>query len=121
MSADAQDTFNMLRGHDDCVVAYPLDEWKKYERKFEELNQFDPENRFFLRTLLQWSEEVTLDAQQRIIIPKKLLEFAGIDNKVVIIGMIDHIEFWDPDKFDKYMNTHSDTFEDVSRKVMVKS
>lgn len=121
ISPEAQDTFNLLRGNDECIVAYPLDEWKKYEKKFEELNQFDPENRFFLRTLLQWSEEVTFDAQQRIIIPKKLLEFAGIDGKVMIIGMIDHIEFWNPDKFEEYMNKHSDTFEDVSRKVMVKN
>ncbi len=82
MSPESQDTFNLLRGQEECIVAYPLDEWKKYEEKFATLNQFVPENRYFLRTLLQWSEEVTLDAQQRITIPKKLIEFAGLENKL---------------------------------------
>lgn len=117
---EAQDTFTLLRGHDECIVCYPLDEWRKYEKKFEELNQFDPENRYFLRTLLQWSEEVSLDGNQRISIPKRLLEFAKIENKVIIIGMIDHIEMWNPETFDNYMKSFTDTFEDVSKKVMVK-
>ncbi len=120
LSPEAQDTFSLLRGHEECIVAYPMDEWKKYENKLEALNQFDPENRFFLRTLLLWSEDATLDAQQRIILPKKLLEFSGIDTKVMIIGMIDHIEFWNPETFENYMGGHSESFEDVSKKVMVK-
>jgi len=118
MSPESQDTFTLLRGQEECIVAYPLDEWKKYEQKFSSLNQFIPENRYFLRTLLQWSEEVTLDAQQRIMLPKKLIEFAGLENKVMIIGMIDHIEFWNPEKFEEYMNRHETNFEDVSKQVM---
>jgi MraZ protein len=118
MSPESQDTFTLLRGQEECIVAYPLDEWKKYEEKFSTLNQFVPENRYFLRTLLQWSEEVTLDAQQRIMLPKKLIEFAGLENRVMIIGMIDHIEFWNPEKFEEYMNRHETNFEDVSKKVM---
>ena len=52
-----------------------------------------------------WSEEVKLDAQQRVTLPKNLLEFAGIDGKVAIIGMIDHIEFWNPEKFESYLQS----------------
>ena len=65
ISPDANDTFTVTRGQDDCIVAYPLDEWKNYEGKFEELNQYDSKNRFFLRKILMWSEEVLLDAQDR--------------------------------------------------------
>jgi len=120
ISPEANDTFTITRGQDQCIVAYPLDEWKNYEQVFEELNQYDSKNRFFLRKLLMWSEEVSLDAQQRITIPKKLLDFAGIDNKVMIVGMVDHIEFWNPEKFEEYLNNHDESYEEVAAKVMVK-
>ncbi len=118
VSPDANDTFVVTRGTDNCVWAYPLDEWKKYEDKFESLNQYDEKNRYFLRMLLMWAEEVTLDAQQRISIPKKLLEYAKIDSKVTIIGMGDKIEFWEPKNYDKYINANEESYEAVAQKVM---
>ena len=120
ISPDANDTFTVLRGQEACIAAYPLDEWKKYEQKFEELNQFQDKNRYFLRTLLGWSEEVSLDGQQRIALPKRLVDFAGIDGKVVIVGMIDHIEFWNPEKFEEYLSKFEETYEEVAAKVMVR-
>lgn len=119
LSPEANDTFVLTRGVDKCVVAYPFDEWRKYEEKFEKLNQYDENNRYFLRLLLMWSEEVKLDAQQRIAIPKTLTEFAEIEGKVAIIGMIDHIEIWNPDKFKEYLNSKEESYEQVAEKVMV--
>lgn len=118
ISPEAQETFTVTRGSDKCIVAYPLDEWKKYENRFEELNQYDEENRFFLRKLLMWAEEVSLDGQQRVTLPKKLIEFAGIEKKVRIIGMVDHIEFWNPEEYDKYLDSHDESYEAVASKVM---
>lgn len=118
ISEEAKDTFVLTRGTDSCVIAYPLDEWKKHEDKFGKLNQYDEKNRFFLRMLLMWSEEVSLDRQQRISVPKKLQEFAGIDGKVMIVGMIDHIELWNPEKFEAYISSHDETYESVAEQVM---
>lgn len=117
ISPEANDTFAITRGLDRCITAYPIDEWKKYEEKFAHLNQYDEKNRYFLRMLLMWSEEVTLDAQQRITLPRKLLEFAGIESKVMIVGMGDHIEFWNPEEFDKYLNKFDEPYEKVAEKV----
>ncbi len=119
MSPEANDTFTVTRGTDNCIVAYPLDEWKAYEEKFQQLNQYDEKNRFFLRTLLMWAEEMTLDSQQRIGLPRKLLELAGIDKKVAIVGVVDHIEFWDPDTYEKYLRSVDETYESAASKVMV--
>lgn len=118
LSPSANDTFVITRGVDECIVAYPFDEWKKYEEKFEQLNQYDEKNRYFLRVLLMWSEDVKIDAQQRIALPKALIEFAGIDKQVAIIGMIDHIEFWNPEKFRAYLSSQDESYGDVAGKVM---
>lgn len=118
LSAEANETFVVTRGTDDCIVAYPFDEWKKYQEKLQSLNQFDEKNRFFLRVLLMWSDEVNLDNQQRITIPKKLLEFANIDKKVLIMGMVDKIEFWNPDSFEEKIKGFGESYEDVAKFVM---
>ncbi len=118
LSPDANNTFVLTRGIDKCIVAYPLDEWKKYEERYARMNQFDEENRFFLRTILAWCEEVEVDAQQRIMISKKYLDFAALDNKVTVVGMIDHIEFWSPDEFERYLTGQGDTYEQIAAKVM---
>ena len=59
-----------------------------------------------------------MDAQLRIALPKELLNFAGIDKKVTIAGVMNHIEFWNSDEYEKYMKSHQDSYEDVAEKVM---
>lgn len=118
IAEEANDTLVLTRGTDSCVIAYPLDEWKKHEEKFGSLNQYDEKNRFFLRQLLMWSEEVSIDRQQRVSIPKRLQELATIEGKVMIVGMVDHIEFWNPEKFEAYLKSHEESYEAVAEKVM---
>lgn len=115
---EAGDMFVVTRGVDACVVAYPMDEWRKYEDRFARLNQYNERDRFFLRMILAWAEEVSLDSQQRITLPRRHVEFAEIAGKVTIVGMIDHIEFWNPDKFGSYLGGQSESYEDVASHVM---
>jgi len=116
----AQNTFVVTRGLDRCIFAYPINEWEeKQKRSLEDLNQYDSQNRQFLRRMLECSEDVTLDAQQRITLPKELIAFAGIEGKVTIVGILDHIEFWDPETYEKYMNSCDEPFEDIAAKVML--
>ncbi len=117
ITAEANDTFVVTRGIDKCIVAYPSDEWKKYEESFQKLNQYDDKNRFFLRVVLPLCEEVTLDSQQRILLPKHLLEYAGIEGRVLVIGMMDHIEFWNPNEYEQYMRELP--YKEVAKEVMV--
>jgi len=118
ISEKADDKFVVTRGNDECIYAYPMDEWEKYEEKFLKLNQYDEKNRYFLRVLLSESEEVSLDTHSRIMLPKNLTQFAAIESKVTIVGMMDHIEFWSPEKYDKYMSSQDESYEDVAMNVM---
>lgn len=118
LSPLALDTFAITRGQDECVVAYPLDEWTKYEERFQDLNQFDSKKRFFLRSMLSWTEESVMDSQQRVTISKRLQEYAGITHKVLIIGVGDHIEFWDPTKYDDYIKGYNESYEEIAEQVM---
>ena len=68
-----------------------------------------PRHRFVTRTLLQYATESQLDGQFRIIIPKELLQFAKIENEVLILGMLERIEVSDPKL---YNNVYGDAIAD---------
>jgi len=118
ITPESNDTFILTRGTNKCVEAFPLEDWKKYEEKLSKLNHSDEKDRFFLRTILSWCEEVVMDAQQRVSIPKKHLDFAGITNRVTIVGVMDRIELWNPEEFEKYQNSFTETYEQVASAVM---
>jgi MraZ protein len=120
MAPESNDTFVVTRGPDDdpCIYAYPLDEWKKMEERLGNLNQYSERDRFFLRTLLYWADELTLDKQYRVMIPKALVDFAKIDRNVLVIGSMDHIELWNPEVFDSYLEKRNESYSEVAEAVM---
>lgn len=120
VSPDANDTFVITRGYDACLFVYPLDEWNRLEHAIRDLAATNPKHRFFMRTLLERATECQLDGQSRIIIPRDLLQFAGIENEVVILGVLERIELWNPRTYREYVSSQSDSYESVAQSVLHK-
>src|SRR5579872_4934375 len=118
ISAEANSTFVLTRGLEKCLYAYPLDEWKKLEGSIQALNQTSDQDRFYMRMLMQWSEELVLDSQYRLLIPQSLLEFAEIKKEVYFIGVLDHIELWHPLNFKRYIESMKQSYENVAEQVL---
>jgi MraZ protein len=106
MSPEAQDPFTMTRGCEDCIFLYPMDRGASIGVEIGE------------RIIMMWADEVSLDGQGRISIPKPLLEFADLDDSALILGAFDHIEIWDPEHFDEYLNEQPSDYETLAERVM---
>ena len=63
---------------------------------------------------LSQAKEVRLDRQGRATIPRKLLERAGIEDRMVVIGALDKLEFWNPKSWAAYMEQAESTLEEVA-------
>ncbi len=120
VSPEANDTFIVTRGFEQCLFVYPLDEWTSLEQSVRGLSSSDPKHRFFTRTLLRWATESQVDAQSRIIIPKELLLFAGIENAVLILGVLERMEIWNPKIYHDYISAQPESYEDVAQRVFKK-
>ncbi|MBM2840576.1 MAG: mraZ [Bacteroidetes bacterium] len=120
ISPDANDTFVVTRGFEKCLVLYPLDEWNTLEGSVRELSPSNAQHRFITRALLQYATETQLDGQSRITIPKELLQFAGIEDQVLIVGVLERIEVWNPKEYDVYMKSQTDSYENVAQTVLHK-
>ena len=120
LSPDAKETFVATRGLEQCVFLYPLDAWEEIEGEMARLNQFDPQARAFVRTINMWAEELSLDGQGRIAMPKPLAEFAGLQfgGRAQVIGAFDRIEVWDPAVFEAHLNGQTETYESLAERVM---
>jgi MraZ protein len=110
-SEEANGTFVITRGLEKCLCLYPLDVWKKDTGMLKSL----PYTRKSVRRVQRWmfgeSDRLMFDDQGRIIIPKHLLEYAQIENEVLLIGLVDKIEIWNPNHYRKIMEESDVTLE----------
>jgi MraZ protein len=121
LSSEASETFMLNMGRNGCIYAYPKDEWEEIERKLKSLNQFAEKDIFFIRRYLMNITEVQLDGQQRLSIPQKYLEPAKISNEVEILGVLDHLEFWNPQKLKDYIASRDEKeYDEISEEVMTR-
>ncbi len=118
VSPDANDTFVVTRGFEKCLFLYPLDEWNALESSIRELSPSNSQHRFITRTLLQYATETQLDGQARITIPRELLQFAGVEDQVLIVGVLERIEVWNPKEYEGYMGSQTDSYENVAQAVL---
>jgi MraZ protein len=118
LNPEAKSTFTITRGFERCIFAYPMDQWITIEAEMSSLNAYNKDARAFMRSILMWADEVTLDGQGRISIPKPLAEFAGVSDRALIIGTLDRIEIWNPEAFKRYMDEQADEYETLAEQVM---
>lgn len=119
ISPEANDTFVLTRGSSKCINIYPMNYWKVLvESKLDKLNSFDPKDTKFMRLFLQEAAEDKFDSQSRLLVPKKLIDFAEIEKDIVILGMNKYIEVWNPKLYEEYLKEIEEPYETIAKEVM---
>ena len=79
-----------------CIVLYPEEVWSaEMDRLSSRLNPYNAAHRMILRQFVAEAEQATLDPSGRILISRRMLQSAGLGEKVRFIGMGETIEVWD--------------------------
>ena len=106
------------RGFEKCLVVYPMLEWKKIFSKVMGLNEFNEEYRSFQRNFFRGNTEIELDATGRLLLPKTLIRYAGIEKEVVAVGIGNRVELWNPDIYDEYLIKDQNEFSQLAQKYL---
>lgn len=114
LSPETEDTLVVVKGLDGCLTAYPQQAWAEIATKMTRLPQTDPKVRVYIRGMLSQAAEVKLDRQGRANLPRKLLERVGISDRMVVIGALDKIEFWNPEAWSQFMQQADSALEEVA-------
>ncbi len=91
----------MLSRMDGCLVAYPLDEWRRIEARILQMAQKNDSMRRFRRVFIGGAFDCACDKQERILIPPLLRDYAGFQKDVVLVGVLDHFEIWAREKWEQ--------------------
>src|SRR5437868_14730387 len=95
---DGATQFVLCRGFEKCLSLYPQQIWEPIFVNMSKLNDFDPKVRQFRRYFMNGATKVDLDTAGRILIPKNLAEYAGLERDIVLAPAFDKIEIWDKTK-----------------------
>ncbi|MDP4266004.1 MAG: division/cell wall cluster transcriptional repressor MraZ [Bacteroidota bacterium] len=118
LPVEAQDRFVINCGFENNLVLYPYNEWEIIQKKLSGLNEFKKDDREFIRIFYKGLTEITLDSASRLLIPKRLLDWASIDKEVILSARLNKIEIWDKTKYDSYFDKSSDDYSELAEKVL---
>ena len=116
LSPEAEDTFVICRAPDNCLWAYPKDEWEKFEDQLVGMPVSRESNKF-QRVLQNTLNDSTLDKQGRISLTPLQIKIAGIAKDVSIIGRGRYLEIWDTGRFEMNME-NGDDYDEAYYKIV---
>jgi len=85
----------LTRGLDRCLFAWPMAEWQAVADKLGRLSLMHAEARRLQRLLFAGAVDTQLDRLGRVLVPAFLRGYAGLQDAVVVAGVMNRIEIWD--------------------------
>ena len=115
-------SFILNRGFEKCLTLYPTQSWEPLFKEISQLNDFDPKVREFRRYFLNGATQIGFDSASRLLLPKNLMEYAGIVKDIVLVSALNKIEIWDKVKYQQFFDSMSpETFSNLANEVMNKN
>ncbi len=114
----AKNKFVINRGFEGCLVIYPRNEWLVESAAINQLNMYNRENREFVRAFMNGATELSFDGNNRLLLPKSLLNYAGITKEIILFAFSNRIEVWSKKSYLKLMKTEPAEFATLAERVM---
>lgn len=89
----------LTRGLDQNLVIYPEKAWQTVTEQLNQVPITHPTARALRRLLFSGAVQLSLDKQGRVIIPTYLRNYAGLEEEVLLVGMENYIEIWEPSRW----------------------
>lgn len=84
------------------LLLFPIAEWKNQNDILKKrLNLFNKKHSKFLTEYNRGTSEIILDKSNRLLIPKKLIDFLGDNKNLIFEAKGDIIAIWAKDKYEK--------------------
>jgi MraZ protein len=84
---------------DYCLLIYPLPDWEEIERKLVGLPSLHKQARRLQRLMVGYATELDMDGHGRILLPRELREFAGLERQAMLIGQGNKFELWNEERW----------------------
>lgn len=114
--ADAEH-FVLVRFHPRALTLYPDPVWDDVEERLQDMLERRPDVRPQVLRLTGNAVRTSPDGKGRILIPDRLREEAGLEDEALIVGALDKIEIWNPDRFEEATAVEDEEFERLAASI----
>lgn len=108
------DTMIVTRWMDGCLAIYTMDQWQQVFENLKKLPSTKREARMYTHMIMSKAAECEVDSQGRIRIPGHLAQEAALSKNCVLVGVSDHVEIWDKERWNTYYSLASENFEEIA-------
>jgi len=109
----------VLAPSDNCLKAYPVEEWERLEENVLKFPRFSKVVKDYQRLFLSAGQDCPIDPQGRILIPPELRARASLKDKVLFVSMLEHFEIWNRDvymqRYEQLMDKISDIEDELAQ------
>lgn len=97
-------------GFEPCLTMFKKTTWDKFiEKLTSRINVFNKKHRMLMRFVQRGASEIIVDANDRILLSKILIEYAGLEGEALLVPFKDdRIEIWNRERYEELMNVADD-------------
>lgn len=117
LGTDGAYEFMINRGFENHLMLYPKDVWEEKTKELNQLNIYIKKNRQAVRYFYRGATKIVSDASDRILMPKSLIEYAGIQKELVLFAYQDQVEIWAKEAYEQMINAEPENFSELAEEV----
>jgi len=117
---DEELSFVLNRGFEPCLTLHTSEVWNSIIEDINNLDDYVEKHRELKRYFYNGAQILTLDSANRLLLPKGLLEFAGIEKEIILFAYSNKIEIWDTKKYKSLFTNVAANFSRLAEEVMSK-
>lgn len=102
------------RGYDMHLTMYPEVVWDEKREKLSRLNPDKKDDRLAIRYFHRGASFLKIDASGRVLLPKKLKDWAGITRQVVLFAYGGEVEIWDSERYEEDVLNEPSSYGEIT-------
>ena len=103
---------------ENCLILYSIEDWNnQIERINKRINPYNREHNMFLNNFFKGTAELSLDNNNRFLIPKRLMDLIGATRDVVLAGQNGRIVIWAAEAYEK-IEMPAEDFANLAEKLL---
>lgn len=107
----------VTRGQENSLSVWSLEAFERLTARLQEASMTAKGTRDYARMLFAAASSEVPDKQGRIGIPAVLRQYAGLEKDVVVVGVMNHLEIWNPEAWATYSAEQEEQFAALSEEV----
>jgi MraZ protein len=105
-------------GTDGSLILYPETAFNRLAAQLDGVSPTGQDVRAFSRLFYAQAQIVEIDSQGRVRVPPELANLANLGKEIVLLGVRDHLEVWDRQRWDSYFAQKQPHYDDLAESAL---